>query len=134
MSKTIAKQTQVNEGIIATTVNSDVLAVGQKAKATKNIGNDRERLQILELTTTIEDVLRKSRLDSGQLDILQQDVDFIKEILVDQAEPEEAASALNRFMDKLKMVQGALGDSKKIFESIKSIVSLLKIPAKLLMF
>jgi len=133
MSETSRNNVKSNQGIIASNVNAEVLAVGENASATKNVVNQEEVNDLLQLLGNIENLLRQTTLDVSQIDILRSDLSLMKEqVHSTTADQADTRSTLSRFVDKLKIVQSAMGDSAEIFDSVKSIAKILQIPLKAL--
>lgn len=124
---------QSNEGIIADTVNADVLAVGKGAQAVKYQINNQVQQEVLAQLDRVIDLICKASSDPGANEILTRDLSGIKTEVQKEAPDEgKIVSLLKGFSDKFTLVKNVFGNASDIIESMKSIASLLKIPLSLI--
>lgn len=120
-----------NQGVQATNVHADVLAVGTGAKAIKNVGGlDADTL------ATLKDAL--SRLDQGiaQLNLNQQAADLLRQETRAMTEMAESGTAepggfqlaLKGLKDKLAMIGVVIADVVALAGPVKSIAQALRLP------
>jgi len=122
---------QVNEGIQATNVSADVMAVGRGAQAIKYSPGDAQQLA---------KAIEQLRAGLEGLNLQPHAKEAIKEDLAElhaateskKPEPDRAARALQGLLGKLKMVGVVLSEVVSLSEPVRHIAGLLQIPLHLL--
>jgi hypothetical protein len=122
---------QVNEGIQATNVHADVLAVGHGARATKYAAADAK-----ELSTAIERlqaVIQGLNLDRPAKEAIDEDLAELHAAADGkEPKPDRAGRALQSLSGKLKMVGVVLSEVVSLSEPVQRIAELLRIPLHML--
>lgn len=122
---------QVNEGIQATNVTADVLAVGRGAQATKYSSGDAQQLA---------KAVEQLRAGLEGLNLQPHAKEAIKEDLAElhaateskQPQADRAGRALQSLLGKLKMVGVVLSEVVSLSGPVRQIAGLLQIPLHLL--
>jgi hypothetical protein len=127
------KPAQVNEGIQATTVNAEVIAVGHGAKASKTTygGDDQEKLG--QAVQQLRSALEALQLQAHAKTAIEEDLKDLQ-FAVQSKEPkaDQVSQILQGIGGKLKMVGVVLTDALALSEPITQIAHLLQIPLRLL--
>lgn len=118
----------VNQGIQATTVQADVLAVGTGATAIKNVGAlDPEKLAALKnAIARLEHGLGQLGLPGPAADLVQQETRRMAEMAAaGDAKPEGFQLSLKSLKDKLQMAGVVLADVVALIAPVKIIAQAL---------
>jgi hypothetical protein len=117
-----------NEGIQATTVTAEVLAVGHGARAIKHAAPpDTEALS--KAVAQLRDAVAALELPHAAQEVLQRDVQGLAETAASGVPDERKAEThLHGIADKLKMVGLVLHDVVGLAEPVSKIAALLRIP------
>jgi hypothetical protein len=126
-----ARAAQVNEGIQATNVNAEVIAVGRGAKAYKATSGDSQEL------TKAMDQLRAAiealNLQPHAKAAITEDLTTLRTVAqANQPQPDRAGHALQSLAGKLKMVGVVLSEAVTLSEPVRRIAELLRVPLHLL--
>jgi hypothetical protein len=115
------KPTSINEGIQATTVNADVLAVGRGAKATKVV-HASDQVELLNAVRNLERALAGMSLSDSAKQAVQKDCSKMKEaVQKKQPNSRQVGTLLQHLTRRLKTtgviikdVAGLIGPIEKI--------------------
>lgn len=129
MSSDTPRPGTVNYGIHAGgDVHADVLAVGDGAQATKNVGSIPPS-DVLHAIEQLQRGLADLKLQPQARQILDEDLTGLATAARgDKPDGQKAASHLKGVVDKLKMVGVVLGDVAALVEPVRKIAEALRIP------
>jgi hypothetical protein len=109
----------VNEGIQATTVNAEVLAVGRSAKASKIGSGGDDQGKLAQAVQQLDSALRALQLKSYAETGIEQDLkDLHAAVQAKEPQPDRVVQSLQGIGGKLKMVGVVLTDALALSEPI----------------
>ena len=122
-----------NEGIQATTVTADVLAVGRGARAIKH-GAAPDAAALDHAIAQLREAVAALGLPPAARDLLQKDVQGLAEATAPGTQPDErkAGTHLQGLSDKLKMAGLVMNDLVGLAEPATKIAAILRIPLSFL--
>jgi hypothetical protein len=122
-----------NEGIQATNVSADVMAVGHRARASKSVISAVELRELQQCAAQLEFALLALKLNASARGALDEDVAKLKASLVDpKVDPTVAVAPLKSLIGKLKMVGVAVKETAALIEPVQSIAKVLGVSMQLL--
>jgi Family of unknown function (DUF5955) len=123
---------QVNEGIQATTVTAEVLAVGHNAKATKTTYGGSDKAKLAQAVQQLHRALDALQLQAHARAMIEEDLKALRSgVQLKEPQANHIAQILQGIGGKLKMVGVVLKDALALREPITQIAHLLQIPLHL---
>ena len=130
--KKTSKPAGVNEGIQATTVNAEVLAVGRNARASKTYGPG-EKEEIARAIQQLHEALDALQLQPHAKAAIDENLEELHSaVLSEEPKADDVVRALQAIGGKLKMVGVVLTDALALSAPIAQIAHMLQIPLHLL--
>jgi len=118
-----------NEGIIATNVSADVMAVGKGATATKYQIDSQTQKDVMAKLDAVIELINRNAADNASGKILTSDLAEVRtEVAKAEPDQDKVTLMLKSFGEKFTLVKGVLKNASEVVETVKTIASLLKIP------
>ncbi|HEY6434590.1 MAG TPA: hypothetical protein VIZ17_21655 [Acetobacteraceae bacterium] len=125
MTRASAGQSSRNDGIQASTVQADVLAVGQNARATKHVAAEESRV-LLGAVEQLRQAIAALELQPAAREVLEQDVHALAETARSgRHDKNEAERHLRGIADKLKMIGIVMTEAAGVAQPLVKIAHLL---------
>lgn len=126
-------QTQVNEGIQATSVSAEVMAVGRNATAIQNLDRTNDQQELLQEVEQLRKGLESLNLQPHAKTAIGEDMAKLQSA-TESREPnsDHVGQILASLSGKLKMVGIVLSEVVNLSEPVKKIIKILQIPLSLL--
>jgi type IV secretory pathway VirJ component len=127
MTRVTGRQGSRNDGIQATIVRADVIAVGQNAQATKHVAAE-DSQALLRAVGQLRQAIAGLELQPGAREVLEQDVRSLAESAQSgHQDKSEAKRHLDGIADKLKMIGVVVSEAAGLAEPLVKIANLLGI-------
>ena len=127
------KRASGNYGIQADNVTADVMAVGDNARASKQVIGSASREELAATVEQLSAALRALNLQPHAKDAIEEDVSALRsEASAEKPKPDRVESLLKNIAGKLKMVGVVLSDVVELSGPATKIASLVGLGGKLL--
>ena len=127
MSRAKPPRASINEGIQATNVRADVIAVGRGARASKRTRDTSREVTIA--VDRLRSAVEALNLPSHAQAAIRDDLTALHAVAESSAsEPERASQALQGIAGKLKMIGVVVSEVVALSEPVRKIAELLRIP------
>jgi hypothetical protein len=122
----------VNQGIQATSVNADVVAVGPNASASKVVYGGDQHAQLTQAVSQLVRALDALQLQAHAKAAIAEDLSNLRAAVKKGTSGDRVGGILQSLSGKLRMVGVVLTQAGALSEPVTKIASLLKIPLHLL--
>jgi hypothetical protein len=127
-----SRPVHVNQGIQATAVNADVLAVGLNATASKTVYGGDQHAQVAQAVSQLVKALDALQLQANAKAAIAEDVTNLRAAVEKGPSADRVGGILQSLAGKLRMVGIVLTQAAALSEPVTKIASLLRIPLHLL--
>ena len=127
-----SRHLQVNQGIQATTVNADVLAVGRNATASKTVLGGDQHAQLAQAVSQLVTALNRLQLQARAKAAIAEDLTNLRAAVETGPSADRVGGILQSLSGKLRMVGVVLTQVAALSDPVTKIAGLLKIPLHLL--
>lgn len=122
----------VNEGIQATTVNAEVLAVGRNATASKTTYGADNQSQLAQAVAQLNKALDALQLQPHARAAIEEDLTRLRAAVEKKQGADRVGEILQGISGKLKMVGVVLAQAAALGDPMTRIAQLLQVPLRLL--